>query len=94
MAAESQTKKFGKGERTVPHHSEKAPKYYPAVEEAVPKKVWTCTQLHVARLEQEMKLLRGHVKMTEACTSNYPQSPRFSIHPFSMSESLTCHVAM
>merc|ERR1712176_1056176 len=38
MAAESSTKKFGKGERTVPHHSEKASKYYPAIDEAVPRK--------------------------------------------------------
>ena len=33
------SKKFGKGERTVPHHSEKASKYYPAIDEAVPRKV-------------------------------------------------------
>ena len=33
------TKKFGKGERTVPHHTEKAKKYYPATDEAKPKKV-------------------------------------------------------
>ncbi|KIW03359.1 uncharacterized protein PV09_05567 [Verruconis gallopava] len=38
MATEPETKKFGKGERVVPHHSEKAPKYYPAVDAAVPKK--------------------------------------------------------
>lgn len=35
------SKKFGKGERTVPHHTEKAPKYYPAVDVAVAKKVRT-----------------------------------------------------
>lgn len=33
------TKKFGKGERTVPHHSKKAQKWYPAEDEAKPKKV-------------------------------------------------------
>ncbi|KAK5163825.1 ribosomal protein L6e-domain-containing protein [Cryomyces antarcticus] len=32
------TKKFGKGEREVPHHSQKAPKYYPAEDESKPKK--------------------------------------------------------
>ncbi|KAL8642902.1 MAG: hypothetical protein Q9226_008453 [Calogaya cf. arnoldii] len=35
----SQTKKFGKGEREVPHHSQKAKKFYPAEDESKPKKV-------------------------------------------------------
>ena len=34
-----QTKKFGKGEREIPHHSQKAKKYYPAEDESKPKKV-------------------------------------------------------
>jgi len=34
-----QTKKFGKGERTVPHSSQKAKKWYPAEDEKQPKKV-------------------------------------------------------
>ncbi|QIX01742.1 hypothetical protein AMS68_007259 [Peltaster fructicola] len=34
-----QTKKFQKGERTVPHASEKASKYYPAEDVAIPKQV-------------------------------------------------------
>jgi len=38
MANEPTTKKFGKGERTVPHHSEKAPKYYPADNASAPRK--------------------------------------------------------
>jgi hypothetical protein len=33
------TKSFGKGERSIPHHSQKANKYYPAEDESVPKKV-------------------------------------------------------
>ena len=33
------TKKFGKGERQIPHHSHKAKKYYPAEDESKPKKV-------------------------------------------------------
>ncbi|KAF2188334.1 60S ribosomal protein L6-B [Zopfia rhizophila CBS 207.26] len=40
MAAQDQksaTKKFGKGERTIPHHSQKASKYYPAEDVAQPK---------------------------------------------------------
>jgi len=38
-AAKAQTKKFGGGERTVPHHSEKASKYYPAEDLKKPKTV-------------------------------------------------------
>jgi len=64
MAAESSTKKFGKGERTVPHHSEKASKYYPAIDEAVPRK--TRKAVRPAKLRQSLKpgtvliLLGGH----------------------------------
>lgn len=36
---EHKTKKFGKTERKVPHHTQKAKKFYPAEEEAKPKKV-------------------------------------------------------
>lgn len=39
MSTEAKTKKFGSGERSIPHHSEKAPKYYPAEDVAQPKKV-------------------------------------------------------
>ncbi|QDS72521.1 hypothetical protein FKW77_000161 [Venturia effusa] len=39
MSTEAKTKKFGSGQRSVPHHSEKAPKYYPAEDVAQPKKV-------------------------------------------------------
>jgi large subunit ribosomal protein L6e len=35
----SQKKTFGKSTREVPHHTEKAKKWYPAEDEAVPKKV-------------------------------------------------------
>jgi len=38
-APEAKTKKFGSGERTIPHHTEKAPKYYPAEDVAKPKTV-------------------------------------------------------
>ncbi|KAK2795601.1 hypothetical protein FQN50_009707 [Emmonsiellopsis sp. PD_5] len=34
-----QTKKFGKGERTIPHPSQKAQKWYPTEDEPQPKKV-------------------------------------------------------
>jgi len=33
------TKKFGKTDRKVPHHTQKAKKFYPAEDEAKPKKV-------------------------------------------------------
>ncbi|KAL9041856.1 MAG: hypothetical protein Q9180_001011 [Flavoplaca navasiana] len=35
----SQTKKFGKGELEIPHHTQKAKKFYPAEDEKKPKKV-------------------------------------------------------
>ncbi|KAL9127494.1 MAG: hypothetical protein Q9217_003650 [Psora testacea] len=37
--AEHKTKKFGKGERKIPHHTQKAKKFYPAEPEAKPRKV-------------------------------------------------------
>ena len=40
MSSEPQTKKFGKGERTIPHPSQQASKYYPAEDESAPKKVY------------------------------------------------------
>jgi hypothetical protein len=39
MSATTQKKTFGKSTREVPHHSQKAKKWYPAEDEAVPKKV-------------------------------------------------------
>jgi large subunit ribosomal protein L6e len=39
MSAKVQTKKFAGGERKVPHHLEKASKYYPAEEDRKPKTV-------------------------------------------------------
>ncbi|KAI9673540.1 MAG: hypothetical protein M1829_004047 [Trizodia sp. TS-e1964] len=39
-------KKFGKGERSIPHHSERAKKWYPAVDEKINKKVTTPTERH------------------------------------------------
>merc|ERR1712059_235159 len=41
------------GERTVPHHSEKASKYYPAIDEAVPRK--TRKAVRPAKLRQSLK---------------------------------------
>lgn len=39
MSAQVETKKFGKGTRAVPHHSEKAQKWYPAEDDAKPRQV-------------------------------------------------------
>ena len=46
-APEPQIKKFGKGERKVPHHSDKASKYYPAEEAPKPKTV--CVEVRFIR---------------------------------------------
>ncbi|KAF2205494.1 60S ribosomal protein L6-B [Delitschia confertaspora ATCC 74209] len=37
-AQEPTTKKYSKGERSIPHHTQKASKYYPAEDESAPKK--------------------------------------------------------
>lgn len=39
MSTEPQTKKFQKGERTIPAESQRASRYYPAEDEAQAKKV-------------------------------------------------------
>lgn len=39
MSEKVETKTFGKGSRQVPHHSEKAQKWYPAESDAQPRKV-------------------------------------------------------
>lgn len=36
---EHKTKKFGKGERSIPHSTQKAKKFYPVEDEAKPRKV-------------------------------------------------------
>ncbi len=46
-APEAKTKKFGSGERKIPHHTEKAPKYYPAEDVAKPKTVCYYLQLRI-----------------------------------------------
>ncbi|KXL49561.1 MAG: hypothetical protein FE78DRAFT_264331 [Acidomyces sp. 'richmondensis'] len=47
---QSQTKKFQKGERTIPHSSQKASKYYPADDESQPKKVCQALQLRLWKI--------------------------------------------
>jgi len=47
--AKPSTKKFGKTERTIPHHSQKASKWYPTEDEAAPKKVRKTINAHVPR---------------------------------------------
>lgn len=45
--AQPTTKKFGKSTRTVPHPSDKAQKWYPAVDESKPKKVRENDNTHI-----------------------------------------------
>ena len=47
------TKKFGKGERTVPHSSQKASKYYPAEDVSAPKKVCRLLRITLNTLEAD-----------------------------------------
>lgn len=47
------TQKFSKGERSIPHHSQRASKYYPAVDVAVPKK--TRKTVHPAKPRQSLQ---------------------------------------
>lgn len=49
------TQKFSKGERSIPHHSQKASKYYPAEDVAVPKKVRSQTKQHgrIGKVKEE-----------------------------------------
>jgi len=49
-ANSSTTKKFGKGERSIPHHSQKASRFYPAYDEQQKKKVCTVFALGAMRL--------------------------------------------
>ena len=46
------TQKFSKGERSIPHHSQKASKYYPAEDVAVPKKVRSLGRSSTTRYER------------------------------------------
>ena len=56
------TQKFSKGERSIPHHSQKASKYYPAEDVAVPKKVRSADA--IARKDQEEEDTHGRIAAT------------------------------
>lgn len=58
--AEHKTKKFGKSERNVPHHTQKAKKFYPAEDEAKPRKVRDLCLL------VKKKVLRAHESVSFA----------------------------
>jgi hypothetical protein len=61
------TKKFGKGERSIPHHTQKASKYYPAVDVAVAKKV-RCRWWQEARERKRFSvILRDLYTHVESC---------------------------
>ncbi|TVY93903.1 60S ribosomal protein L6-B [Lachnellula willkommii] len=53
----TQKKTFGKSTREVPHHSQKAKKWYPAEDEAAPKKVCDVYLFEPSRLAGKMQLL-------------------------------------
>lgn len=55
MSTKVETKKFGKSERSVPHHSEKAQKWYPAEDDAQARKVrlTVCVNFPVVRLPMD-----------------------------------------
>jgi len=73
------TKKFGKTERTIPHHSEKAGKWYPAEDAAVSKKVCYSFQLGInegllVRIENDYGALEQNWKLgyhNESCGSRH-----------------------
>lgn len=48
------TQKFSKGERSIPHHSQKASKYYPAEDVVAPKKVRSQMRQH-GRIKKKLQ---------------------------------------
>ena len=59
--AEHKTKKFGKSERSIPHHTQKAKKFYPAEDEAKPKRVCEAVpiQSYSWRGQSRCKITKG-----------------------------------
>jgi hypothetical protein len=51
-----ETKKFGKGERTIPHPSQKAQKWYPAEDEQQPKKVSIALRGHYTLNDMHLRV--------------------------------------
>ena len=68
--AEHTTKRFGKSERKVPHHTQKAKKFYPAEDESKPKKVRWITGFDALLVFLQFVFLQLRLSRTE----NKPQS--------------------
>ena len=65
------TQKFSKGERSIPHHSQKASKYYPAEDVAVPKKVRSQTRQHGRNRKVGEEEDMGALQQQELCDCNW-----------------------
>lgn len=76
---EHKTKKFGKSERTVPHHTQKAKKFYPAEDESKPKKVCKAA-LRVPFPDHESTPNLNYLAMLPLCCSEIKACPRNEQH--------------
>ena len=74
------TKKFGKGERSIPHPSQRAKKYYPAEDEVQQKKV--CSVRSWSRSSVDMTVSQlldgGEAPRSRSCTSSTFMTPATS----------------
>ncbi|KAH7383652.1 putative 60S ribosomal protein L6-B [Cadophora sp. MPI-SDFR-AT-0126] len=85
-----QTKTFGKSTREVPHHSQKARKYYPAEDEAVARKV--CAR-HIQEEENWEEMATAQLQSSQSSAEilrlELPQAVRKSIRTSAPRPSLT-----
>ena len=77
--SDAQTKKFGKGERTIPHHSQKAQKWYPVDDEAQPKKVSSLGKKHTVEMQCLAVLGWIGLGQTPRCVDGYGKDRRSSL---------------
>ena len=78
--AEHKTKQFGKSERKVPHHTQKAKKFYPAEDESKPKKVRQVNGFEAVLLFLHIGFLQLHLSDTENPTTMLPNIKTLNIH--------------
>lgn len=86
--AEHKTKQFGKSERKVPHHTQKAKKFYPAEDESKPKKVRRVNGFDAALISLHIVFLQLRLSDTE----NPPHTPLKYQHnrrPISLPKTIT-----
>ena len=77
--SEPKTKKFGKGERTVPHSSQKAKKFYPAEDEAKPRKVSRFSDISRSHHCRDVEFINLLVVWSNPYLTYYHSGPQ--IHP-------------